>query len=110
MQKLQAGLEHLGENTLGVEAPTPRQVVGVVGQLLWTGRFAVQWWISEHRRASVLPPVFWVMGTAGSLLLLTYAIVRRDLVFTLAYAFAPIPNVRNLWLERCSRSTKELPA
>jgi len=83
--------------------------VGIVGQVLWTGRFAVQWWISEHHGSSVLPPAFWVLGTAGSLLMLTYAVVRRDLVFTLAFAFAPIPNIRNLLLERRWRA-KEVPA
>lgn len=70
--------------------------VGVIGQGLWTSRFVVQWWSSERRGESVLPAGFWWLTIGGSLLLAAYALHRADWLFVLAYAFSPIPAVRNL--------------
>jgi len=78
-------------------------VVGVAGSLLWTGRFVVQWWTSERRGESILPAAFWILSLAGTLLLLCYAIHRRDLVMILGYAIGPAAYTRNLVLIRRAR-------
>ncbi|GIW73355.1 MAG: hypothetical protein KatS3mg102_2897 [Planctomycetota bacterium] len=75
-------------------------LLGFAGQALWIGRFIVQWWISERRGQSVLPAPFWWVSLVGSVLLLTYALWRGDVVFIAAYALNPIPAVRNLVLIR----------
>ena len=74
--------------------------LGLLGSLLWGGRFVVQWWVSERQGVSVLPHAFWVFSLVGSLLLLAYAVYRRDPVMILAYALGCIPYVRNLALVR----------
>jgi len=73
-------------------------VVGFVGQGLFCARFVVQWVVSEKRGYSHVPVAFWYLSIVGSLLVLTYALLRWDPVFVLAYAFNSIIYVRNLML------------
>ncbi len=72
--------------------------VGLVGQALFTSRFFVQWVVSERRRRSVVPRAFWYLSIAGSLVLLAYAIHRRDPVFILGQSAGIFIYVRNLIL------------
>jgi lipid-A-disaccharide synthase-like uncharacterized protein len=72
--------------------------VGLVGQLLFTSRFLVQWIVSERRRQSVVPTAFWWLSLGGAALLLAYAIYRRDPVFILGQAFGFVVYTRNLVL------------
>jgi lipid-A-disaccharide synthase-like uncharacterized protein len=85
------------------ERPLAWLVVGFVGQVLWSGRFVVQWIASERRGESILPPAFFWMSIVGSMLLFSYAVSQRgpegpDWVNTAAYALNPIPYARNLVL------------
>ncbi|MBI1219443.1 MAG: lipid A biosynthesis protein [Rhodobacteraceae bacterium] len=77
--------------------------VGLLGQLLFTGRFVVQWLASEKARRSVMPVAFWYFSIGGALILLAYAIHRGDLVFTLGQTFGVVIYARNLWLIRAER-------
>ena len=72
--------------------------VGLLGQLLFTSRFLVQWVASERRRQSVVPTAFWWLSLGGAALLLAYAIYRRDPVFILGQAFGFVVYTRNLVL------------
>ena len=72
--------------------------VGLAGQLLFSMRFLVQWIMSERARRSVMPVAFWYFSLAGGLVLLSYAIYRRDPVFILGQATGLIIYIRNLWL------------
>ncbi len=72
--------------------------VGLLGQAAFMTRFVVQWIVSERRGESVIPIAFWFFSLAGSLILLCYAIHRRDPVFTLGQSFGFIVYVRNLML------------
>ena len=56
-------------------------VLGFVAQGLFTMRFAVQWIASERAGRSVVPMAFWWFSIGGGLLLLVYALYRRDPVF-----------------------------
>jgi lipid-A-disaccharide synthase-like uncharacterized protein len=73
-------------------------VLGFVAQLMFTGRFLVQWIESEREGRSVIPVAFWFFSIAGGLLLLAYAIYRRDPVFIAGQAFGVFVYVRNLYL------------
>lgn len=73
-------------------------VLGFVAQLMFTGRFAVQWIASERAGRSVIPIAFWFFSIAGGLLLLAYAIYRKDPVFILGQAFGVFVYLRNLYL------------
>ena len=75
-------------------------VLGFVGQLVFSGRFIVQWLASEREGRSVVPVAFWFLSVAGSLLLLTYAVHRRDPVFVVGQALGVFIYLRNLHLIR----------
>ena len=70
---------------------------GLVGQLMFTGRFLVQWIATERARKSVIPVAFWYFSMAGGLVLLSYAIYRRDPVFILGQSLGVFIYARNLW-------------
>ena len=73
-------------------------LVGLAGQGLFSLRFLVQWWRSERVQRSVVPVGFWYLSLGGGLLLLFYAIHRRDPVFTLGQATGVVVYLRNLQL------------
>ncbi len=73
---------------------------GLFGQLMFTGRFLVQWIASERARRSVVPIAFWYFSIVGGLVLLAYAIYRADPVFILGQTMGVVIYARNLWLIR----------
>ena len=72
-------------------------VLGFAAQALFTMRFLVQWIASERARKSVIPVAFWFFSIGGGLLLLIYALYRRDPVFIAGQALGLIVYVRNLY-------------
>ena len=72
-------------------------ILGFVAQLMFTGRFLVQWIESERQGRSVVPIAFWFFSIAGGLLLLAYALYRRDPVFIAGQALGLLVYVRNLY-------------
>ncbi len=72
-------------------------VIGFAGQALFFSRFLVQWLVSERRGESVVPKAFWFLSIGGGLLLLTYAIYRRDPVFIAGQSIGLFVYLRNLW-------------
>jgi lipid-A-disaccharide synthase-like uncharacterized protein len=73
-------------------------VVGLAGQLMFSMRFLVQWISSERARRSVMPIAFWYFSIAGGVILLSYAIYRRDPVFVLGQSTGLFIYLRNLYL------------
>jgi len=73
--------------------------LGFMAQLLFTGRFLVQWIASERQNRMVIPIAFWFFSIGGGLLLLIYAIHRRDPVFIAGQAFGVFVYARNLYFE-----------
>lgn len=71
--------------------------IGLLGQVLFTGRMVIQWLASEKNRRSVVPPMFWWMSLMGALMLLSYFLWRRDIVGVLGQSFGLIIYVRNLY-------------
>jgi lipid-A-disaccharide synthase-like uncharacterized protein len=72
-------------------------ILGLVAQGLFTMRFVVQWIASERAGKSVIPMAFWIFSIAGGLLLLVYALYRRDAVFIAGQAFGVFVYLRNLY-------------
>jgi lipid-A-disaccharide synthase-like uncharacterized protein len=60
-------------------------------------RFVVQWIASERARQSVMPVAFWFFSIGGGVLLLIYALYRRDPVFIAGQAFGLVVYIRNLY-------------
>lgn len=72
-------------------------ILGFAAQALFTMRFLVQWIASERAGHSVIPMAFWVFSIFGGLLLLGYALYRKDAVFIAGQAFGVFVYVRNLY-------------
>ena len=79
--------------------------LGFLGQLMFSGRFLVQWIASEQKKKSIVPVSFWFLSLSGSFLLLIYAIYKKDIVFTLGQLFGFIVYIRNLLI--ISKTKKE---
>ncbi|MFP6582995.1 MAG: lipid-A-disaccharide synthase N-terminal domain-containing protein [Candidatus Hydrogenedentota bacterium] len=74
--------------------------LGVVGGLVFYGRFIVQWIASERKKRSAMPIVFWYMSAVGSVMLLTYGILDRSLLGTLGQNINVIiygRNIAHIW-------------
>jgi lipid-A-disaccharide synthase-like uncharacterized protein len=74
--------------------------LGFLAQGMFTMRFVVQWLASERAGKSVIPLAFWFFSMAGGLMLLVYAIQRRDPVFIAGQSLGLLVYVRNLMLIR----------
>ena len=72
-------------------------ILGFVAQGLFTMRFVVQWIASERARKSVLPLAVWFFSIGGGMLLLIYALYRRDPVFIAGQALGLVVYFRNLY-------------
>jgi lipid-A-disaccharide synthase-like uncharacterized protein len=73
-------------------------IAGLFAQILFTARFVVQWIASERAGESVVPELFWFFSLTGSLLLLVYAIHRKDPVFILGQSTGVFIYLRNIHL------------
>ena len=72
-------------------------ILGFVAQGLFTMRFLVQWIASERAGRSVIPLAFWLFSIGGGILLLVYALYRKDAVFIAGQAFGVFVYLRNLY-------------
>ena len=70
--------------------------LGFLGQGLFFMRFVVQWIASERAGKSVVPTAFWVFSIGGGIMLLGYALYRKDPVFIIGQAFGVFVYLRNL--------------
>jgi len=72
--------------------------VGLAGQLAFFGRMAIQWILSERRRESVVPEIFWWLSLGGGLGLFVYFVWRQDIVGVLGQSTGVVIYARNLRL------------
>jgi len=73
-------------------------ILGVAAQIIFTLRFVYQWFYSEKRKASLLPMGFWLLSLTGSVLILTYAVLREDLVLFSGHLLGTVMYARNIIL------------
>lgn len=72
--------------------------LGFLAQGIFASRFIVQWIASEKAGRSYVPVAFWYLSMSGGLLMLAYAIYRKDPVFILGQSTGVIVYARNLML------------
>ena len=77
---------------------SPMGMLGMLGQVLFLSRFLVQWIASEKEGKSTVPLSFWYLSIGGGLLLLVYALWRKDPVITLGQLVGVFVYVRDLVL------------
>jgi lipid-A-disaccharide synthase-like uncharacterized protein len=73
-------------------------VVGLLGQALFASRFIIQWFKSEQLGRSVIPISFWYCSLMGGVVLLAYALYKRDPVFIMGQGMGLFVYARNLYL------------
>jgi lipid-A-disaccharide synthase-like uncharacterized protein len=73
-------------------------VFGLVAQLLFGGRFLVQWISSERAGRSVIPFAFWIFSMGGGLMTLVYGIVKREPVIIFGQGVSTLIYIRNIVL------------
>ena len=71
--------------------------VGFGGQFLFAMRFIIQWIKSEGEKKSVIPLAFWYFSIGGGLVLLCYALWRKDPVIICGQALGLFIYARNLY-------------
>lgn len=91
----QIDIERLFSNE---DIPMNLLIWGSVGQIIFTLRFVYQWIYSERQKESTLPFGFWVLSLVGSLMILSYAIIRRDPVLFIGQLFGFVIYGRNIVL------------
>lgn len=75
-------------------------IYGCSGQILFTLRFIYQWYYSRKAGESELPAGFWIISLVGSLLIVSYALVRHDPVLIIGQSFGLVSYIRNLCILR----------
>lgn len=75
-------------------------ILGIIGQVIFTLRFIYQWIYSEKSKQSVLPIGFWILSLIGSILILIYAILRKDPVLFVGHLMGTIIYFRNFILAK----------
>lgn len=73
---------------------------GVTAQLIFFGRWIVQWIASERRGESHMPEIFWWLSLIGAGMLLLYFTLRREPVGVLGQSIGWLVYLRNLHLIR----------
>ncbi len=71
---------------------------GVTSQFIFTFRFIFQWIYMEKKRESLLPIGFWLISFVGSMMVLSYAIIRKDPVLFVGQIFGFVVYSRNILL------------
>lgn len=82
------------------EIPLWLLVLGSSAQVIFTLRFFYQWIYSERMRRSILPLGFWLLSLAGAVLILIYAVLRKDPVLFTGHMIGSVIYVRNMVLIR----------
>ncbi|WP_417885784.1 lipid-A-disaccharide synthase N-terminal domain-containing protein [Zunongwangia sp.] len=73
-------------------------ILGSIAQIIFNLRFFYQWLYSEKKKKSSLPFGFWLLSLIGALLILIYAIIRKDPVLFVGHIFGSVIYVRNIIL------------
>jgi len=71
-------------------------LIGYIAQMMFAMRFVGQCIASERAGRSVVPFTFWFFSFGGGLMLLGYALYRKDPVFIIGQAFGVFVYLRNL--------------
>lgn len=74
-------------------------LLGFTGQAMFGARTIAQWIYSEREGRVVSPTIFWILSTIGSMLFLTYGIIRSDIVIIIGQSISFYIYVRNLQLK-----------
>ncbi|RXP47070.1 lauroyl acyltransferase [Lutibacter sp. HS1-25] len=69
---------------------------GIIAQIIFTLRFVYQWVYSEKKKESSLPFGFWLLSLIGSIMILIYAVYRKDPVLLVGHLMGAAIYFRNI--------------
>ncbi|MDR0349508.1 MAG: lipid-A-disaccharide synthase N-terminal domain-containing protein [Tannerella sp.] len=93
--------EHI--ERLWKDIPFVLLLYGSIGQIIFTFRFIYQWWYSNKKGESLLPAGFWILSLAGSCWIISYGIMRKDIVLIIGQSFGFLTYARNLFIGKKSK-------
>ncbi|MFN7181845.1 MAG: lipid-A-disaccharide synthase N-terminal domain-containing protein [Planctomycetota bacterium] len=73
-------------------------ILGFLGQSLFGLRFLIQWIISEKKKKSVIPLIFWYISLSASIIIIIYSILIKNPVFFFGQLFGGTVYIRNIIL------------
>lgn len=76
--------------------PLSLVVYGTISQMVFNARFIYQIAYSSRRNVSALPMMFWIISLTGSLMIIIYAIIRKDIVLLLGQALGSATYLMNI--------------
>lgn len=88
------------------DVPLKLLLFGTAGQMVFKFRFIYQWFYSYRKKESLLPLTFWVIAVIGSIMIITYGIIRHDWVLIIGQ-FGIIASIRNIMISLKSRKNEE---
>lgn len=77
---------------------------GLLAQVVFTFRFVFQWMVSERKKNSELPLGFWLISACGSLMILAYALFRKDPVLLASHSLGIFLYLRNIRLHLAQKT------
>ncbi|MCK5163005.1 MAG: lipid-A-disaccharide synthase N-terminal domain-containing protein [Desulfobacula sp.] len=88
------------------DVPLLLMIWGMASQFVFTFRFIFQWIYTEKKKESLLPIGFWLISFVGSMMVLSYAIIRKDPVLFVGQIFGFVVYTRNiiLWINHKKRT------
>lgn len=80
---------------------TPWKLIGLIGALMFGGRWLVQFIASRRQRKPVIPRLFWYMSLCGSGMTLCYFVfsAKQDAVGVVQNLFPAFTAAYSLWLD-----------
>lgn len=72
--------------------------IGLGGQLAFSGRMLLQWFVSERKQESIITESFWWFSLVGAVALFSYFVWRQDPVGILGQASGIVVYARNIRL------------
>jgi len=70
----------------------------LVGQLIFAGRFVLQWLVSEYKKKSHVPTAFWYISLVGGIIMLAYSVHIKNPIFMLGFSLNTLIYLRNIHL------------
>ncbi|MBG7629384.1 MAG: lipid-A-disaccharide synthase N-terminal domain-containing protein [Bacteroidetes bacterium] len=80
--------------------PLSLLIWGSIAQVIFTLRFVYQWAYSEKNKESSLPFGFWLLSLIGSIMILIYAVLRKDPVLLVGHLMGSAIYFRNILILR----------
>ncbi|MCB9860460.1 MAG: lipid-A-disaccharide synthase N-terminal domain-containing protein [Phycisphaeraceae bacterium] len=72
--------------------------LGFGAQIIFSARFLIQWIVSERRKQSVVPEIFWWISLVGGISLFCYFVWRQDIVGVFGQSSGVVIYARNIRL------------